>query len=41
MACAIQRGLASGANTHFEYGRFEAAIVHFHRTLHECLDGAG
>src|SRR5436190_851210 len=30
---AIQRGLASGANDHFTFGRYESAIVHFHRTL--------
>ncbi len=29
----IQLGLASGANTHFTYGRFEKAIVHFHQQL--------
>jgi len=30
---SIQRGLASGANTHFTYGLFEAAIVHFHKEM--------
>jgi phenylpropionate dioxygenase-like ring-hydroxylating dioxygenase large terminal subunit len=34
---AIQRGLASGANEHFTFGRFEGAIAHFHRTLGEAL----
>lgn len=34
---AIQRGVASGANQHFSYGRFEAAIAHFHRSLCELL----
>ena len=34
----IQTGLASGANEHFTYGRFEQAIVHFHKHLHACLD---
>jgi phenylpropionate dioxygenase-like ring-hydroxylating dioxygenase large terminal subunit len=34
---AIQRGLASGANDHFTFGRFESAIVHFHRTLKATL----
>jgi phenylpropionate dioxygenase-like ring-hydroxylating dioxygenase large terminal subunit len=38
-ACAIQRGLASGANEFFEFGRFEGAIGHFHRALHTALDG--
>ncbi|MCZ6656447.1 MAG: aromatic ring-hydroxylating dioxygenase subunit alpha, partial [Gammaproteobacteria bacterium] len=30
---AIQDSLASGANQHFTYGKFEKAIVHFHKTL--------
>ena len=34
---AIQRGLASGANDAFTFGRFESAIVHFHRTLTAAL----
>lgn len=34
---AIQNGLTSGANAHFTYGLFEAAIVHFHKTLHGLL----
>ena len=38
VACAIQRGLASGANEFFEFGLFEGAIGHFHRTLHALLD---
>ena len=38
MASAIQRGLASGANEVFTYGRFESAIVHFHRTLNAALE---
>jgi phenylpropionate dioxygenase-like ring-hydroxylating dioxygenase large terminal subunit len=37
---AIQAGLASGANAHFTYGRYEQAIVHFHRTLHNLLEAA-
>jgi phenylpropionate dioxygenase-like ring-hydroxylating dioxygenase large terminal subunit len=37
VACAIQRSLASGANEFFEFGRCEAAIGHFHRTLGEAL----
>ena len=39
VACAIQRGLASGANDFLEFGRFEGAIGHFHRNLHALLDG--
>ncbi|HEV7734879.1 MAG TPA: aromatic ring-hydroxylating dioxygenase subunit alpha [Candidatus Binatia bacterium] len=39
--CAVQRGLASGANEAFTFGRFESAIVHFHHTLHAQLDAAG
>jgi phenylpropionate dioxygenase-like ring-hydroxylating dioxygenase large terminal subunit len=38
MARAIQRGLASGANEHFEFGLFEGLIGHFHRNLHELTD---
>ena len=37
VACAIQRSIASGANEFFEFGRCEAAIGHFHRTLGEAL----
>jgi len=37
VACAIQRSLASGANEFFEFGRFEGAIAHFHRTLDAAL----
>ncbi len=38
--CAIQRGLASGANSVFTYGLFESAIVHFHRSLDAVLEQA-
>ena len=38
MTLAIQRGLASGANAFFEFGRFEGAIGHFHRALHAVID---
>jgi phenylpropionate dioxygenase-like ring-hydroxylating dioxygenase large terminal subunit len=38
VACAIQRGLASGANEFFEFGLFEALIVHFHRNLHAAIE---
>jgi phenylpropionate dioxygenase-like ring-hydroxylating dioxygenase large terminal subunit len=38
VACAVQRGLSSGANEFFEFGRFEGAIGHFHRALHEAID---
>ena len=40
IACAIQRGLESGANESFEFGRFEGAIGHFHRMLDAALDAA-
>jgi phenylpropionate dioxygenase-like ring-hydroxylating dioxygenase large terminal subunit len=40
VACAVQRGLASGANEFFEFGRFEGAIGHFHRGLQAALDEA-
>lgn len=34
---AIQKGLGSGANEAFTFGRFEGAIVHFHKQLSERL----
>lgn len=34
---AIQRGLGSGANDAFTFGKFESAIVHFHQTLTSAL----
>jgi phenylpropionate dioxygenase-like ring-hydroxylating dioxygenase large terminal subunit len=34
---AIQRGTASDANECFVFGRYESAIVHFHRTLDAVL----
>ena len=34
---SIQRGIASGANEVFEFGRFEGAIAHFHRNLHGLI----
>jgi hypothetical protein len=37
VACAIQRSLGARANEFFEFGLFEGAIVHFHRTLHAAL----
>lgn len=40
MACAIQRGLASGANDVLEFGLFEGGLQHFHRSLHAALDKA-
>ena len=38
MVYRIQAGLASEANSHFTYGRFEQAIVNFHRTLTRLLE---
>lgn len=37
MAVSIQRALAAGANEAFEFGRFEGALTHFHRSLGEAL----
>ena len=34
---AAQESLASGANTHFTFGHFEPAIVHFHEQLERFL----
>lgn len=41
VACAIQRGLKSGANQFFEFGRFEMALSHFHRALDAALAKIG
>jgi phenylpropionate dioxygenase-like ring-hydroxylating dioxygenase large terminal subunit len=38
MGESIQRGLASGANTHMTYGRFEAGLPTFHRAIAQALD---
>ena len=40
MVEAIQLGIASDANEHFTFGRYEKLIGHFHRNLHECLGNA-
>jgi phenylpropionate dioxygenase-like ring-hydroxylating dioxygenase large terminal subunit len=34
----IQAAIASGANTHYTFGRFESAIVHLHKNLAQYLD---
>lgn len=34
---AIQRGLGRGASDAFTFGKFESAIVHFHKTLTAAL----
>ena len=39
VSLAIQRGLASGANESFVFGRYEGAVASFHRNLHELIDG--
>jgi phenylpropionate dioxygenase-like ring-hydroxylating dioxygenase large terminal subunit len=39
VVCSIQRSLGSGANEFFEFGLFEGAIGHFHRTLHAAIEG--
>jgi phenylpropionate dioxygenase-like ring-hydroxylating dioxygenase large terminal subunit len=38
VSLAIQHALASGANDFFEFGRFEGALVSFHRSLQELID---
>jgi hypothetical protein len=37
VARSIQGGLKANANSHFTFGHFEKAIVHFHATLDEML----
>lgn len=41
VARTIQQGLSSGANEHLQFGRFEGAIAHFHRTLDAALAARG
>jgi phenylpropionate dioxygenase-like ring-hydroxylating dioxygenase large terminal subunit len=36
----IQMGLTSGAQTHLVYGRNEPAMIHYHRSLRDVLQGA-
>jgi len=36
-ACSIQQGLSGDGNTHFTFGRFEKAAVHFHQNLRAHL----
>jgi len=38
MVHRIQEGLASGANSHFLYGRFETAIVNFHQHMTRLIE---
>jgi len=37
-ACSIQAGLATAANTHFTFGRYEKSAVHFHEHLDAHLN---
>lgn len=37
MVAGIQESISSGANTHFNYGKFEKAIIHLHKNLHLAL----
>ena len=37
VVAGIQASIGSGANTHFTYGKFEKAIIHFHKNLHSGL----
>ena len=37
-ACSIQSAMSGDGNTHFTFGRFEHAAVHFHRHLHDHLE---
>lgn len=41
VAEAIQRGLASGAQTHLTFGRHEPALASFHRTIARELSRDG
>jgi phenylpropionate dioxygenase-like ring-hydroxylating dioxygenase large terminal subunit len=37
VACSIQKGIESGANDELLFGRFEAALAHFHRELDTAI----
>lgn len=37
VVAAIQKGVPSGANSHFTFGRYESLIIHFHKTLRAAL----
>lgn len=37
-ACSIQAGMAGNSNSHFTFGRFEKAAVHFHQHLAAHLE---
>ncbi len=41
VAAGVQRGLGSGANEFLEFGRFEQALIHFHRSLDSALAKTG
>lgn len=38
MVAGIQASMESGANSHFTYGKFEKAIIHFHKNLLQELN---
>lgn len=40
-ACSIQAGMAGQGNSHFTFGRFEQAAVHFHQHLAAHLERLG
>ena len=40
MVGSIQRGLASDANSHLTFGKYEKLISHLHRNLQEVLSSA-
>ena len=37
VVAGIQASIGSGANIHFTYGKFEKAIIHFHKALQQGL----
>lgn len=39
IAAGIQSGLASGANSHLTFGRFEGALAAFNESVERCLEG--
>ncbi|MGH6952853.1 MAG: SRPBCC family protein, partial [Alphaproteobacteria bacterium] len=41
VAEGVQRGLASGANTHLTFGRYEPGLAYFHQAVERALAEAG
>jgi phenylpropionate dioxygenase-like ring-hydroxylating dioxygenase large terminal subunit len=40
VGAGIQQGFSSGAQTHLTFGRNEPGVQHFHKSIHQALQGA-